>query len=254
MIENPSAAESSWEGSSDGSPVKVLWTGGWDSSFRVMELLLVEHRAVQPIYVLNLKRKSASNELRAMDRMRQGLRERMANPSLLRPTHVVVAQDIPLLGDLVRLRERILEKTWVGTQYVMLGSIAEALGWKDVEICMQAQEGGAVTGLHRLVFADERGGRLTHAPEAQLFKYWSFPLLHVPKSEMAVTARQHGFYDLLVQRWFCHYPVFDKPCGRCNPCRLANPEGVEFADPRLVWAVRRAERARRRADRLLGRT
>jgi 7-cyano-7-deazaguanine synthase len=97
--------------------------------------------------------------------------------------------------------------------------------------------------MNKVVFTDERG-TLSDAPESQLFKYWSFPVLHVTKAQMADIARENGFYDLLVQRWFCHRPVLRKPCGRCHPCKLANRDGVRFAHPVVVSAERILRRAR----------
>ena len=49
-------------------------------------------------------------------------------------------------------------------------------------------------------------------------------------------AEQHGFLDLLLQRWFCFDPLRGKPCGRCHPCRTAPREGVVFAPPGLARA------------------
>src|SRR5690606_13578695 len=34
-------------------PVNLLWTGGWDSTFRLLSLVVQQHRCVQPYYVLD---------------------------------------------------------------------------------------------------------------------------------------------------------------------------------------------------------
>lgn len=48
--------------------VNILWTGGWDSSYRMVELSrrLVQ---VQPIYVYGEGRASEKYEIRAMNRI-----------------------------------------------------------------------------------------------------------------------------------------------------------------------------------------
>src|SRR5688572_33020809 len=37
----------------EAAPVALLWTGGWDSTFRLLMLLLVERRAVQSYYIVD---------------------------------------------------------------------------------------------------------------------------------------------------------------------------------------------------------
>ena len=51
---------------------KILWTGGWDSTFRVIELSR-KNVVIQPIYVLDSGRKSTDYELKAIDKIIQDL-------------------------------------------------------------------------------------------------------------------------------------------------------------------------------------
>lgn len=214
----------------DRQPVRLLWTGGWDSSFRLMQLLLVQCRVVRPVYVLNPERRSTMQELESMHRMLGELRSRLGNRGALGALEVHLRSDYSPTAELQALYQGILARgIWIGSQYVYLAAVAEALGWTGVEICMQAHDDGP-TPLHRLVFTDT-AGTLSDTPEAQLFRYFSFPVLNTTKPEMAAIAREHGFMDLLSQRWFCHDPLHGKACGRCRPCQLANRDGVDFANP-----------------------
>ncbi len=224
-------------------PVQLLWTGGWDSSFRLMQLLLVEQRAVQPIYVVDTGRASTVREIDTMEWMRGQLALRMSAPSLLAPTRVLIQSDFPARPELQRLWQSISARAPIGSQYLWLAEVADALGWHGVELSVEGLQGWGL-----MVF-DEHGG-LNDSAEAQLFRYWSFPVLHTSKLQMREFARQNGFLDLLLQRWFCFSPIGRKPCGRCNPCRLANRDGVDFAHPalgltRAVW--RRARSTPRQA-------
>lgn len=45
----------------------LLWTSGWDSIFRLLEIILIEKELVQPIYIIDEDRKSLKNELNAID-------------------------------------------------------------------------------------------------------------------------------------------------------------------------------------------
>lgn len=229
------------------APVRLLWTGGWDSSFRLLQLLLVEHRRVQPIYVLTPARRSTVQELRTMRALRAGAVARSQDPALLAPTEVHIRTQYAPSAQLRALHEAIAAEAHIGWQYLNLAAVAQARGWHGVELGMEAYEDGP-TALQRLVFQDDRGGLSDH-PGSALFQYWSFPLLRTTKGQMARIAEDHGFLDLLLQRWFCHDPLLGQPCGACRPCRLANHDGVRFAPPSLARArlLQRSVRGRLRA-------
>jgi hypothetical protein len=48
------------------APVNLLWTAGYDSTFRLLNLLGAGERPVRPIYVLDLDRRSCLQELRRL--------------------------------------------------------------------------------------------------------------------------------------------------------------------------------------------
>ena len=57
---------------SDGSKnaeVMLLWTGGWDSTFRLLWLSWIEGRTVQPLYIAEEGRASTAAELSAMKKI-----------------------------------------------------------------------------------------------------------------------------------------------------------------------------------------
>ncbi|MCF6743611.1 hypothetical protein E9529_04860 [Blastococcus sp. KM273128] len=226
----------------DAERVQLLWTGGWDSSFRLMQLLLVERRPVQPIYVIDTGRPSTLFELRAMEAMRAGLLTRLAEPSLLAPTAFVLASDHAPEARDAEIGHRLLHETSMGTQYLWLSGPAAALGWSGVELCIERYESG-LSDWQRRVFDDP--GRLNGSPESELFRFWSFPVMHLTKEEMREVARAHGFLDLLVLRWSCFRPLDGRPCGRCRPCRLTQDEEVRFANPVLVAARDLARKTRK---------
>lgn len=234
----------------DQDPVRLLWTGGWDSSFRLMQLLLLERRAVQPIYVLTPDRTTARLELRAIERMRDGLRPRLADPALLRPLQILLASDHRPTSWQRAAFDAIRARAHLGTQYLALAGVAETQGWRDVEVSVERYTSpDGLSAWSRMLM--DSPGVLGQRPEAQLLKYWSFPVMHLTKEDMGQIAAQEGFLDLLRLRWFCHDPVGEKACGRCRPCRLANRDAVDFAPPALSLArealreVRRAVRQRR---------
>jgi 7-cyano-7-deazaguanine synthase len=154
---------------------------------------------------------------------------------------VFVRTHFPTPPRIAELYRSVARQVHVGEQYRWLAAIAEAQRWSGVELSMTRFENAPP--LQALIFGDD--GVLRQTEEAELFRYWSFPLLHVAKEQMARTAERHGFLDVLSQRWFCFTPVLDKPCGYCRPCRLAYREEVDFAHPALAWAARNVRRGRR---------
>jgi 7-cyano-7-deazaguanine synthase len=228
-------------GRSDVEHVRLLWTGGWDSSFRLMQLLLIEKRPVQPIYVIDTGRGSLRRELQAMETLRAGILERLEEPSLLAPTQVLIATEYPPSSENVARGESIRSQVPFGSQYIWLTGPAEALGWAGVEMCVPGEAEPAPW--EKLLFTVP--GRLTDTDEAALLKYWSFPLITLSKEEMREIAREHGFLDLLLQRWSCFDPLLGLPCGRCHPCSLMLHDGVTFAPAPAVRARGAARRVRR---------
>ena len=47
-------------------PINLFWTGGWDSTFRLLQLIIVFRKRVQPYYIIDTTRKSVQNEKQAM--------------------------------------------------------------------------------------------------------------------------------------------------------------------------------------------
>lgn len=205
--------------------IALLWTGGWDSTFRLLQALLVEHRAVQPIYFVNPGRKSLPHELRAMDAIRHGVRARLDHPGLLAPTQMFTSSHFPPDPQLVLWHATIAAQGRLGTQYLWLAAAAQALHWDGVEMSIERHADGP--GL--VPYLQDEHGRRSTRPEGQLFARFSFPVLHLTKADMRAIAAEHGFLDLLRLRWFCHHPLGRRPCGRCRPCRLAEWDGLRPA-------------------------
>jgi hypothetical protein len=74
----------------------LLWTGGWDSTFRLLWLVLVEQRPVQPVYLIDACRGSTGMELRAMAAIRREVaRQHPEAAARLLPVHIADIADLP---------------------------------------------------------------------------------------------------------------------------------------------------------------
>jgi hypothetical protein len=239
--------------------VRLLWTAGWDSTFRLLDALLVRGKAVHPYYLVDPGRPSTPNELRAMEQIAQAVArlDPRAAARLARPTVTSVADlqpDEPTTARFERLRAR----SHLGGQYDWLARFAIQHGLTDLELAIHRDDKAAAF-LERHVVREGGGGdsyyRLRDDPDdddLRVFERFRFPVFDLTKRDMGRAARERGFAALMELTWFCHIPTPDGlPCGRCNPCRYTMEEGLARRIPlktrlrnhRVVQRLKRPLRA-----------
>lgn len=229
--------------------VKLLWTGGWDSTFRLLQLTLVEKRSVQPIYVIDRSRRSRWREMEAMDEILDLVTARKSSSVTIYPRKVFVRFDYPDIQDLKDRYESLASRMRVGSQYYWLAVVAESEGLQDAELCMPKHE--LPSGVQEAVFdgIEEGNPVIKKSWEACLFSYWSFPCLSITKEEMREYALEHEFMDILIKRWFCFNPIGGKACRECRPCHIAIEDrvvdGVDFVPYSYIKFKKIRQKARR---------
>ena len=232
-------------------PVRLLWTGGWDSTFRLCFLLLVEKRPVEPHYVITTGRQSFAAEIRAMARMKQVLLETHGVPAdLLLPTRFVDVTDLRPDATTAAQMQALKGVEYIGRQYEHLARYARQLSLDGLELSVHRDD-------RAFAFLDGEVKRVNGTdgspiytlvekprnPNLELFRGFQFPLFAMTKLEMEEQARRHGFAPVMELTWFCHKPLpGDIPCGHCRPCGYAIEEGMAR---RLPWASRLRHYARR---------
>lgn len=229
------------------TPRPVLWTGGWDSTYRVLELLLCEQRAVEPHYLINPQRRSHAYEVRAMEHIRQQLTLR--NPEAaarLGPLQGTRVTDLPA-DELYRQRLQAIRRLEpLGPQYEWLARYRRSAGLASLELCIHRDD-RAHHVLEGHVAPAPQGGWMLRPDLNEtalgLFAGFVFPVFGLTKLEMAERANSAGFADLLELSWFCHDPTPEgKPCGVCPGCVYTRNEGLGRRVPPLRgWSrLRRA--------------
>ncbi|OOC48929.1 MULTISPECIES: hypothetical protein [Thioalkalivibrio] len=225
--------------------IKLLWTGGWDSSYRLLDLALHRQHRVQPIYVLDPRRKSYVHELRAMATIRAGLESRPEARGRVAPVRVYLRDDILASPDITTLYQRLASEVHVGTQYDWLARLCAQEGLRDLELSLTGHEAG--TELQERLFRNPQCGDYRFREDDfawELFQYYRFPLLSVTKEAMKFDAEAKGFLPLLEQSWFCHSPILGRPCGHCQPCRFSRESNRAIQYSRLGPLLELARRAR----------
>ncbi len=217
-----------------------FWTGGWDSTFRLCELVLVKKRAVKPVYVLDPGRKSYKEEIDAIVEIRAMIRNRIKGQfDLLQPVDMVLKDDIPPNREITDLYNVLLKKYKnLGIQYEWLTRYLSWKRLKGVELSIEANlntpDSPVLLALREkledkdgfMELPDDPGDPLT-----AFFGFYRFALMKTTKRDMVRYALCNSFYDIMIRTWFCHIPRNGQPCGTCTPCELVMKEGMGFRMP-----------------------
>lgn len=233
--------------SGGGFVVNMLWTGGWDSTFRLLQLILETRVTIQPIYVIDTERLSSLIEIRTMDRIRRMIVGRfpLADGRIL-PHRFFSIHDIAEDASITESYLRLAQNWHLGRQYDWLPRLAKQNGFRALEMSVVADSrprGGIVECLHdRLTLVDDAhvgrywtiGADQDASDVSNVFSPFRFPLLHTTKTQMYEQMEPRGCSDILMQTWFCFAPVRGRPCGACSPCQLVAEEGLRRRLPRAA--------------------
>ena len=240
--------------------VRILWSGGWDSTFRLLQLSQQEDIAIRPMYVRDHARKGMAAELAAMRDILPDVRV-MAKARVLDVDlydRGAILRDFPD-EEISAAYERLAQEFRLGYQYELFALLCKGLGVRaecaveDAErskakTAIGAQcllvpcEDGQVGGETRYRVVAKGGNR-----DAELvFGQLDLAMLGTSKVEAQRVAQELGWMPIMRKTWFCHTPINGKPCGTCNPCKDAMNEGMRWRMPpsaRLryrMWLLRSA--------------
>jgi hypothetical protein len=243
------------------NPVYIFWTGGYDSTFRVCQLLVVERVKVQPVYISdpyldnkktsNTRRHNHKQEYKTMDNLTKMINKKFPyTKELLLPLIDIdnIKIDDETNKDMVMLQKR----KYVRRARCQYGGMAQVTKNLDKHIEMCAEIGGF---FHRYVhkkmncygkndkckYRDLTIMDVKHLPREdkclKTFSRFVLPLIAYTKKDMYLIAKKHNFDDILNKTWSCWYPRNDKPCGKCVMCRerFVPPKETEhFTDKMIV--------------------
>lgn len=221
--------------------VNIFWTGGWDSTFRLIQLVALERKKVQPIYVIDHNRQSLDIELRTMDQLRLKIYERYPEAqNLILPTRFYGLEEIRENKEITKKYLCLTEKILLGVQYDWLARLCYQEKIKNVELTIEKGAGSGVTDLIRefVISSEEKSGpiiidlKYAGTDVFGVFHFFQFPILFSDKNDMKRIAEHEGFLDILFETWFCHFPTKDQePCGECKPCSQVQKDGLGYRIP-----------------------
>ncbi len=214
--------------------INVFWTGGFDSTYRVGEILSGGRGIARPIYLIDRDRRSFQFELGAMARIRPMLINRFDCKGRFLPVQIYLKDEFPPGEEICAAYNKIKESVHIGSQCKWLAEFCRIKEpeYGRIEVCNHRHEPPGAW--HDTVFDnphDAAARKLKPGPGYLLFRNCSFPVLHLLKGEMQSNAERMNFSDILEHTWFCHTPAGGRPCGACYPCVVAKRqrENIKFA-------------------------
>ena len=204
--------------------IRLFWSGGWDSTFRLLQLSQVEGLVIRPLYIRDHARLGMPYELAAM---------RDILPQVRSVAHARVL-DVDLYDRSAIYRD---------FPYELFALLCEGLGMRAecaVEDSPRSKAKSAIDAQCLLVPCDQepcghgrfhvvsKGGS---SDAETVFGRLDFGMLDVSKAEAKRVAQESGWMPVMRRTWFCHAPVNGKPCGTCNPCKDAMAEGMRWRMP-----------------------
>lgn len=220
--------------------INVLWTGGFDSTYRMIELS--SHDVViQPFYLSDNHRRSEKFELNAISEITADIERHPETRCTILPLIKRQVSDLKPDNEIIEAYERLRNISYIGPQYVWLAEFAKLN--KGLELCIEMPDcqSGAT-------YCVRREGELMKICKSDLV-YWTldekksskdiltvfgslrFPIIELSKMDMLDGYKRLGFFETMKKTWFCHTPVRGEPCGVCNPCKHVIKEGLSFRIP-----------------------
>lgn len=219
----------------------VLWTSGWDSTYMILKMLR-EGETVQPIYIINPRRKSRFIEMEAMEKLEQKIRERVKTGKLL-PAKKYDLRKIKIDKDIRKASKQISKalikdgRRPLGYQYEYLASFAKAYHAEypvlslGVEKSSENETGGLgkTIRLFGRLTPDLKVDREASQPMlVTLLGDFDFPIVDVTEPQMVGDIHAWGYEDIMQNIWFCHKPIRGEACGFCSPCRQKGISDMDF--------------------------
>jgi 7-cyano-7-deazaguanine synthase in queuosine biosynthesis len=219
--------------------VDLLWTGGWDSTFRLLQLS-TKDVTVQPHYLADARRKSQSFELNTIRSITDDIRNLATTRCAIRDLIIVNVSDILQDVEITHAYKKVAENHKLGIQYEWLAryskivtnlEIGDENGSSPDSILLGAiRANGAIKKI-----TDDKKGVYYIVDQSvsadhiiKVFGNYHYPILFYNKLEMKREAEELGFIELMNKTWFCHTPIDGQPCGTCVACAGTIKKGLGY--------------------------
>ncbi|MCL2768328.1 MAG: hypothetical protein FWE49_06360 [Synergistaceae bacterium] len=233
--------------------VDIFLTGGFDSSFRAVQLSKMPV-TIQPYYVYNRFRSSTGIELSAIHKITEALKSKSDTLCTFLPLEIINREKLwdPAVNDSYK---RLLETDYLAVQYVWCGSFGKFLQ-RGIELSIHDPMIDPIKKYGSLKMVDDPvigkyykiDTENSSRDIVEIFGYSHFPLYGYTKLAMKQVYEESGCSDIIDMTWFCYNPKTNppQPCGDCNPCQFTMKEGLfSRFSPTVTWKYRFKKMMRR---------
>ena len=216
----------------------LFWTGGYDSTFRLCQLLIDQHKIVQPIYIScrdldsvqgdKKQRNNIDLELETMKTLRQHIIRRYPEvKNSFLPTQYVVGvhkdpkfsqkykslyHELHYFSRSINQYERLARYAYYHSEPIEIG--LEKCGTGLDEATQNFRIG--IDSECRIIDSKDLPAKYRNL---EIFQKLRFPISHLNKEEMKKIALHNKYYDVLQLTWTCWYPTaLGQPCKKCPQC------------------------------------
>lgn len=211
--------------------IEILWTGGLDSSYRIVKLSFCKV-TVQPYYISD-NRESEELELAAINKISNILKKSKKTKFILLPLIQLKRKEIVISSTVSDSFNKIKERFYVGSQYEWLAEFSKChtgieigmiRGGNFEKMIADKSEFNEYTDLNGINFKLNKS--IIDKDIYNIFGDFSFPIKNKTKYEIMSELIDLDLIDLYESTWFCHHPIKNEPCGFCNPCRITLKSGL----------------------------
>lgn len=221
--------------------VNILWTGGWDSTFRVLQLS-TKDVIIQPYYLRDNWRGAEQREIDNIALLTEIIRVLPSTTSslcdLIVENSTNLAEDENINGSYKEISQQFKQATnkLFAYQYNYLARFSKNIGIIEIGL----EKGTMALDIINTYGAikknnDDKIGSyyivdksISSNDIVNLFGNYHLPIIDYSKLRMKEEAEENGFIDIMNKTWFCYFPINNKPCGRCNPCNDAIDAGLKY--------------------------
>ena len=220
--------------------VRIFWSGGFDSSFRMVQLSK-QNVTIQPYYIWNDLDRRKQRELHAIASITEDIENNPETNCTILPLIKKCVEDIPHDKQILEAYTRLRKNGRLATQYYWFASFCKAENIFGVELGLEKDEH---SNLMRCIDAC---GKVTAINEGSISYYivdsaessrdlslvlgrfrFPIPLCDTTKKQLVELYKEYGYGHVIDKTWFCGRPINGEPCGTCAPCRNTIKAGMQF--------------------------
>ena len=218
-------------------PIAIFWTGGWDSTYRVVELSR-QPVTIQPVYILDDTRDSNELELKAIATVTEMLKAREETVATFLPIDIINVKDIPENDEISQRIHYLMKEYGWGIQHEWTARVAQK--YPMIEMCIEKvvkgymptrkminERGCLVMSSHGWIVDRDASDEYLVAALGNI----TLPIFETTEIDMLENIKKWGYEDVMSNIWFCHRPIKGKPCGLCSPCHTKYDSDMAFLLP-----------------------